>query len=129
MAQQVPSPTMLRDAVMEVVRQNISIGYTPTRFIQMTEGGNANNLVDICDRLIQNGETYNAVSSQLNSHPDILTLEDLVVRSSHGRKWELGEHDRGNGEGTGRGVGQGGWSAEMATPVRNYSLVAVVCDP
>ena len=91
MAQQVPAPTMLRDAVMEVVRQNISIGYTPTRFIQMTEGGNANNLVDICDRLIQNGETYNAVSSQLNSHPDILTLEDLVVRSSHGRKWGLDE--------------------------------------
>ncbi len=91
MAQQVPTPTTLGDAVVEVISQNTCIGYTPTRFIQMTEGGNADNLVEICNRLIQSGATYEAVSNQLNSHPDILTLEDLIVHSPHGRKWGLSE--------------------------------------
>ena len=91
MAQQTPCPVSLREAVETVIQQNRSIGYRPTRFIQMTEGGNADNLPEICDRLIQNVETYNAVSSQLNRHPDILTLEDLIVHSTHGGDWGLDE--------------------------------------
>ena len=91
MAQQTPCPVSLREAVETVIQQNRSIGYTPTRFIQMTEGGNADNLPEICDRLIQNVETHDAVSSQLSRHPDILTLEDLIVHSTHGGDWGLNE--------------------------------------
>ena len=77
MAQRVPSPSTLKEAVETVIEQNKSIGYNPTRFTQMTEGGYADNLVAVCDRLVQRGETYEAVSGQLDKHPDILTLEDL----------------------------------------------------
>ena len=91
MAQQVPSPSTLKEAVETVIEQNKSIGYNPTRFTQMTEGGYADNLVAVCERLIQRGETYEAVSEQLDKHPDILTLEDLIFHSLHGRLWGLAE--------------------------------------
>ena len=91
MAQRTPSPVSLREAVETVVDQNKSIGYNPTRFTRMTQGGYADNLVEVCDRLIRRGETYEAVSDQLENHPDILTLEDLIVHSPHGREWGLAE--------------------------------------
>ena len=91
MAQRTPSPVSLREAVETVIDQNKSIGYNPTRFIQMTQGGYAGNLGEIRDRLIQRDETYQALSGQLDNHPDILTLEDLIVHSPHGREWGLAE--------------------------------------
>ena len=91
MAQKIPSPSTLKEAVETVIDQNKSIGYNPTRFTQMTQGGYADNLVEVCDRLIQRGETYEAVSDQLENHPDILTLEDLIVHSPRGREWGLDE--------------------------------------
>ena len=89
MRQRIPAPITLHDAVVEVIVQNKSIGYNPTRFTQMTQGGHANDLIEVCDRLIQRGETLEAVSSQLGNHPDILTLEDLIVHSPRGKEWGL----------------------------------------
>ena len=91
MAQQVPSPSTLKESVETASEQNESIGYNSTGFTQMTEGGYADNLVAVGERLIQRGETYEAVSEQLDKNPDILTLEDLVFRSLHGRLWGLAE--------------------------------------
>lgn len=88
---QVPSPVTLKDAVETVISQNQSIQYNPTRFIQVTGGGYAANLVDVCNRLIQKGETFEALSPQVQRRPDTLTLEDLVVHSNHGREWGLDE--------------------------------------
>ena len=91
MAQETPAPSTVKEAVETVIAQNKSIGYNPARFIQITQGGYANDLIEVCDRLIQRGETLDAVSSQLDKHPDILTLEDLIVHSPHGKEWGLDE--------------------------------------
>ena len=91
MAQQTPAPSTLKEAVETVIAQNKSVGYNPTRFTQMTRGGHADDLIEVCDRLIQRGETLDSVSSQLGNHPDILTLEDLIVHSPRGMEWGLDE--------------------------------------
>ncbi len=87
----IPSPMTLRDAVEEVIRQNVSIGYNPSRFRKETKAGYADNLVRVCDRLIQKAETFEALYPQVLRRPDTLTLEDLVVHSRHGREWGLEE--------------------------------------
>ena len=43
-----PDPVTLRDAVREVIRQNREVGYSPGRFIQLTENGEAGELVICC---------------------------------------------------------------------------------
>ncbi len=91
MAQKAPAPSTVKEAVGTVIAQNKSVGYNPARFIQITQGGYANDLIEICDRLIQRGETLDAVSNQLGNYPDILTLEDLIVHSPHGKEWGLDE--------------------------------------
>ena len=91
MAQQTPAPSTLKEAVETVIAQNKNVGYNPTRFTQMTQSGHADNLTEVCDRLIQRGETLEAVSSQLGNHPDILTLEDLIAHSPRGKEWGLDE--------------------------------------
>ena len=121
MPQETPSPVSLREAVVTVIEQNKGIGYIPTRFTQMTEGGHAENLLDICDRLIQSGATYEAVSSQLNRYPDTLTLEDLIVHSIHGGGWGLDEMTvktaRARVEGWDREVGQQRWRHPPGTEI------------
>ena len=81
----------LRDAVEEVIRQNFSIGYHPRRFGQETKAGYADNLIEICNRLVQKPETFEALHPQVMRRPDTLTLEDLIVLSPHGKKWGLNE--------------------------------------
>ena len=73
MNQQTPSPVSLKDAVETVIDQNKGIGYNPTRFTQMTQGSYAENLDEICDRIIQRGETTkpyqaNWTTIQTSSH-------------------------------------------------------------
>ena len=91
MTLQIPTPVTLRDAVQEVISQNVSINYQPSRFIQETQDGYAENLVEVCNRLVQKGETFEALSPQVIRHPETLTLEDLIVHSPHGKGWDLDE--------------------------------------
>ena len=114
MTLQVPSPVTLQDAVETVISQNQSIRYNPARFIQITQGGYAANLVDVCNRLIQKGETFEALSPQVHRRPDTLTLEDLVAHSNHGGEWNLDESTvevaRARVEAWDREVGTPRWS-------------------
>ena len=87
----VPFPITLQDAVKAVIAQNIGIGYRPGRFIQVTREGHAENLVEVCNNLVQKGETFEALYPQIVNRPDTLTLEDLIVLSPHGREWGLDE--------------------------------------
>ena len=105
MAQKIPSPSTLKEAVETVIDQNKSIGYNPTRFTQMTQGGYADNLIEVCDRLIQRGETYEAVSDQLENHPDILTLGRPDSSLSPRKRMGIGRVNDRDGEGTCEGVG------------------------
>ncbi len=80
-----PRVTTLQQAVEEVIGSNRVDGYTPTLFIRMTQYGNAPDLQQVCERLILRGETLDAVTRALKSHPNMLTIEDFVAR--RGNEW------------------------------------------
>jgi len=79
-----PSPQTLPSAVRNVIDSNIADGYQPNRFRGATQDGLAPNLLDVCSKLINKGETLEWLESALNSHPSLLTLEDLVCRYGSG---------------------------------------------
>lgn len=78
-----PTPQTLSAAVRLVIESNREDGYTPTRFIQVTQEGFAPNLLTVCSKLINKGEILEWLEKALASHPMLLTLEDFVcVRGS-----------------------------------------------
>ena len=87
MMQQLPSPRTLQAAVQEVIRQNQGVGYNPTWFISTVEGGYAPDLVGACNRLIFSPEAVAYLERGVSSHPSLLTLEDLIVKSEYGGEW------------------------------------------
>lgn len=82
---QLPRPRNLNDAVRCVIDSNISDGYPPTRFIQATEDATAPNLLAVCTRLINKGETLEYLENALRRFPTLLTLEDFVIL--RGSEW------------------------------------------
>jgi len=54
-----PTPPTLSAAVQLVIESNHEDGYTPTRFIQVTQEGFAPNLLAVCSRVINKGEYLN----------------------------------------------------------------------
>jgi hypothetical protein len=80
-----PNPRNLNDAVRSVIESNRSDGYTPSRFIQATADGTAPDLLAVCVRLINKGETLEYLDSALRRFPMLLTLEDFVSR--RGAEW------------------------------------------
>lgn len=84
MPQQVPNPGNLREAVQLVIDQNRRVGYSPNRFRQITEDGEANDLVDVCDRQIRSNDTLHMLLDVMDEFPSLLTLEDLVVHCLDG---------------------------------------------
>jgi hypothetical protein len=84
-----PSPQTLGDAVRCVIDSNRSDGYSPTRFTQATMDGTAPDLLSICMRLINKGETLEYLDAALRRFPTLLALEDLVSR--RGSEWGFDE--------------------------------------
>src|ERR1035437_1480460 len=80
-----PNPQNLKDAVRCVIESNSADGYVPSRFIQATGDGNAPDLLAVCRRLINAGETMQRLDSALKRISTLLTLEDLV--SWRGAEW------------------------------------------
>jgi hypothetical protein len=80
-----PTPPTLSAAVSLVIESNREDGYTPTRFIQVTQEGFAPNLLAVCSRLINKGEILEWLERALASHPMLLTLEDFVCL--RGTEW------------------------------------------
>lgn len=80
-----PTPKNLEAAVKCVIEGNRADGYTPTRFIQMTQDSTAPNLLAICTRLINKGELLEYLESAVKACPKLLLLEDLV--SKYGAEW------------------------------------------
>ena len=91
MPNHLPTPTTLRDAVETVIVQNTEIGYTPTRFIMAVRRVEDTGLVKVCTELICNPATLEALEKALDSYPNLLTLEDLLVGSTYGQDWEFGQ--------------------------------------
>jgi hypothetical protein len=86
---QLPSPQNLKDAVRSVIESNCLDGYTPNRFIQATADGTTPDLIAVCVRLINKGETLEYLESALTRFPNLLTLEDFVSRC--GSEWGFDE--------------------------------------
>ena len=59
-----PDPVTLRDAVREVIRQNREVGYSPGRFIQLTEGGEAGELVICCQNPGNGSVTFDILTGR-----------------------------------------------------------------
>ena len=80
-----PTPRDLKAAVRCVIESNSADGYVPSRFIQATGDGNAPDLLAVCRRLINAGETMQRLDSAMKNFSTLLTLEDLV--SWRGAEW------------------------------------------
>lgn len=68
----------LKEAVKEVIRQNKSIGYLPSRFISITQGGNADNLGEVVKNLVLKAELLEELEKAIKKYGDVLTIEDLI---------------------------------------------------
>jgi hypothetical protein len=84
-----PNPQTLNEAVRCVIESNRSDGYIPTRFILSTQDGTASDLLAVCMKLINNGETLEYLDSALKRFPTLLTIEDFVSR--RGAEWGFDE--------------------------------------
>jgi hypothetical protein len=84
-----PLPQTLSEAVRYVIDSNRSDGYNPTRFTQATMDGTAPDLLSVCIRLINKGETLEYLDIALRRFPTLLTLEDFVSR--RGAEWGFDE--------------------------------------
>jgi len=84
-----PNRETLNDAVRCVIDSNRSDGYNPTRFTQATMDGTAPDLLSVCIRLINKGETLEYLDIALRRFPTLLTLEDFVTR--RGAEWGFDE--------------------------------------
>jgi hypothetical protein len=82
-----PHPHSLSAAVRAVIDSNRADGYPPNRFVGATQDGLAPNLLAVCCKLINKGETLEWLEKALQSHPTLLTLEDLVC--CYGSSWGL----------------------------------------
>lgn len=79
---------MLRDAVDDVIDNNKSAGYPPTRFMEKTRDKAGSDLRLACEDLLLSETAENAVIAALQSHPKMWTLEDFVIRQ--GVSWGFG---------------------------------------
>ena len=88
----IPNPETLSEAVRTVIEQNSQSGqHPPMRFINATEGGYAPNLVEVCQNIIKNPDTFQWLYDDLEKYRPFLSLEDLISLSRHGREWGLNE--------------------------------------
>lgn len=70
----------LQQAVRKVIDQNVSAGYNPSRFRQMTEYGNAENLEEVIKNVVMKAELFEDLEKAIKNHQDgVLTIEDLIM--------------------------------------------------
>ena len=70
----VPNPVTLRDAVREVIHQNLEVGHSPGRFIQLTENGEAEDLVVRCQNLVNDPAIFDILFDGVDEYPAFLAL-------------------------------------------------------
>lgn len=58
----------LQQAVREVIRQNIEVKYIPTRFMEMTKGGDAKDLEEVIIKLVLDPEVKKKVLETLEKY-------------------------------------------------------------
>ena len=86
MTQFLPFPKSLRAAVDAVIFQNTRLNYRPTRFIEATRVDDSR-LRRVCSNMILRTNTFPWIARALETHPDLLFLEDVVAQ--HGAHFGL----------------------------------------
>lgn len=89
MPRELPNLPTRKDAVRYVIDSNMTDGYPPTRFIQATQNGEAVNLLEVCQRLIDKAEILEWLEKALTKYPTLVTIEDFV--QWRGRDWGFNE--------------------------------------
>lgn len=84
------NPGSLKQAVLNVIEHNRSVGIMPARFMQITDEGEHPDLVEVCSRLIENQETAQQFDEYVKRSPTTLSLEDYV--RCWGSSWGLSEN-------------------------------------
>lgn len=76
----------LKQAVKEVIEQNKTAhGYWPTRFIQMTENGEAKNLEGIISRLVSGPPKINTIIENLEKYKwEPILIEEFIAMYGFG---------------------------------------------
>ena len=85
---QLARPATLKQAVQQVIQENQSMGYEPTRLITETAGGEAEELAAACERFVISPAGLEEADQALRQFPQLLTLEDMVSR--WGQSWGIG---------------------------------------
>jgi hypothetical protein len=74
----------LHEAVKLVIKQNKSRGCVPTRFITMTQDGNAENLEEIISKLVLKKELLEYLEKGIQKYGNLLSIEDLIANKDDG---------------------------------------------
>ena len=74
----------LKEAVKEVIRQNISAGYNPIIFFYATRNGEADNLKEIISRMVLNDELLEELEKAIEKYKEPVTIEDLIAKEKDG---------------------------------------------
>ena len=85
MQKQLPTVRTVNEAVRFVINSNREDGYVPSRFIQITQNGDAPNILEVCRRLINKGELLETLEKDFAKYPGMVTIEDFVGRQ--GDEW------------------------------------------
>lgn len=96
MTRPLPNVRTLNDAVRFVIDSNTKDGYVPSRFIQITQNGDAPNIFEVCRRLITKGELLETLEKDFAKYPAMVTIEDFVAE--RGREWGFDDVTIGNAQ-------------------------------
>jgi ribulose-phosphate 3-epimerase len=82
-------PSTLKEAVLEVIKDNQSMGYQPARLVSATANGEAVDLISACERFVISPAGLEEADVALRKFPQLLTLEDMVSR--WGKTWGIAD--------------------------------------
>lgn len=74
----------LSQAVNMVIDQNKSLGFTPTRFIEMTGHGDHPDLDTIITNLVKKDDLLEFLEQQIEKFGEVLSIEDLITFAPDG---------------------------------------------
>jgi len=74
----------LSEAVRIVIEQNKSLGCIPTRFMTMTQMGNAVDLREVIIHLVMKRELLETLENAIERYGNLVAIEDLIAYKNDG---------------------------------------------
>ena len=85
------SSFFLRKAVTKVIEQNKSVGTSPNKFIIMTENGDAEDIVSICEKFLSVKKHFDSILYEIYANKAMITLEEVIAYDPHPEKFGLSQ--------------------------------------